>query len=65
MELAIAGRADLKIKEGAKHDIEHKMTMERQGRKALNAVKSHIDGLVEPMVPVSSALTSLEGDGHH
>ena len=61
MWLAVAGGIDLKKQEDAKHDVELKMAMERQELMALNAAKSQIDGLVESMVPNSSALTSLEG----
>lgn len=59
--LAVSGGVDLKKQEDAKHDVELKMAMERQELMALNAAKSHIDGFVESMVPVSSTLTSLEG----
>lgn len=59
--LAVAGAIDLKKQEDAKHDVELKMAMEKQELMALNATKSHIDGFVGSMVPVSGALTSLEG----
>lgn len=59
--LAVGGGVDLKKQEDAKHDVELKMAMERQELMALNAAKSHIDGFVQSMVPVSSTLTSLEG----
>ena len=58
--LAVAGEIDLKKQEDAKHDVELQMAMKRQELMALNTAKSHIDGLVESMVPNSSALTSLE-----
>lgn len=59
--VSVAAGIDLKKKKDAKHNVELKMAMERQELMALNAAKSHIDGLVKSPVPVSSALTSLEG----
>ena len=58
--LAVAGAIDLKKQEDAKHDVDLKMALGKQELMALNAAKSHIDGFVGSMVPVSSALTSLE-----
>lgn len=59
--VSVAAGIDLKKQKDAKHNVELKMAMERQELMALNAAKSHIDGLVESPVAVSSALTSLEG----
>ena len=58
--LVVAGVADLKKREDAKHNVELQMALERQELMALNGAKSYIDGFVGSIVPVSRALMSLE-----
>lgn len=58
--LVVAGIADLKKQEDAKHNLELEIAMKRQELMALNGAKSYIDGFVASIVPVSRALMSLE-----
>jgi hypothetical protein len=58
--LAVAGGVDLHKQEEAKHDENMKIAIKKQELRALNAVKSQIDGFLNAMKPATITASSLE-----